>query len=428
MSIFLQQSRRYTEALNTFDPFEHEPIMRLIDPLPRRETRKSGGCSIPVIRPLVFVALFPAVVVLCCLIPSPLVGGSFVGPGSLSKDFGFVVMTVYTVAMWGLLLVGRRVLGDLMNELVVDGITKARTWSAFRPWPAARTSGLRLLERVTRLGPWTSAGWFALVAAFNLYGYFVFFGDGRIHWVSSPADPSSIFYALRIGARQPNVAGLWAFLVVNAFQAYLLVLAARLFICYACLCQALANDPDLHVVPTHPDRTGGLLAVGQVSFFFAVFTFAVGVAMTGVTMSEILVLEASHMNSSGNVGTLAVLWGLYWVCGTALFFAPALPLRARMAGAKRDYLHRAHLLYAAGALRHRESLHKDERVPETFQEQAALGELLTTGEKMAVWPFDRETFVRFGTMLFGPVLPLLFDQAPKILKWLRDYFLLTPTP
>jgi len=45
---------------------------------------------------------------------------------------------------------------------------------------------------------------------------------------------------------------------------------------------------------------------------------------------------------------------------------------------------------------------------------------------MAVWPFDRDTFLRFGTMLFGPIAPLLFDQAPRMVSWVRAYLLQAP--
>jgi hypothetical protein len=426
MSIFLQQSHRYAEALNRFDPLEREPLLRILDPIGSGPSKRPAGCPIPLLGPATFVLLVCLPVVVFASIPHPTFGGRLLGPNGLLRDVGFGFELMFVCAMLVLLLVGRRVLGDLMNELIMGGIASTRTWADFKPAATARSRMLRFLERLSRPGARATAVWLLAILAFNLYAYLVFIGDGRIHWTSSANEPGSLFSHFQVGGRQPNLAGLWSFLVLSPLLGYLVVLAARLFVCFACVCQALADDPDLHVIPTHPDRTGGLLAVGQVSFFFAIFTFAVGVMLMGMTLSELLIMETSHIAFSDNLRTILGLWGFYLVAGTLLFFTPAMPLRNRMADAKRTYLHEAHVVYAAGALRHRESLRKVDRVPETFQELRSHGELITTAEQMAVWPFDRDTFLRFGTVLFGPIAPLLFDQAPRIVAWLKAYLLQTP--
>ena len=45
---------------------------------------------------------------------------------------------------------------------------------------------------------------------------------------------------------------------------------------------------------------------------------------------------------------------------------------------------------------------------------------------MALWPFDRETLVRYGGLLISPITPLVVNQFPRIMAALRGYVGLQP--
>jgi len=82
----------------------------------------------------------------------------------------------------------------------------------------------------------------------------MFLADGKPTWHSSPATPGLFFYFARIGSEQPNLAGLWCFLLFGPLGLYLVFVTVRLIIVFACQCAALADDKTgLKIDPTHPD-------------------------------------------------------------------------------------------------------------------------------------------------------------------------------
>ena len=98
------------------------------------------------------------------------------------------------------------------------------------------------------------------------------------------------------------------------------------------------------------------------------------------------------------------------------------PLRAKMADARRAYLIDANGLFITIEEQHRKDAKKKEARPGSLEGQKHLAELLDTAENMAVWPFDRKTFVRFVSVLFVPWRLFLQKRLRGSLSVIREYF------
>lgn len=419
MSLFLDQSSRYAAALDTFDPLRGEWLMRLVDPWP--SSRGDGRPAWLRIALTLAVAWLPLLVL--SAVPSVLAGGQFRGgPGALTADYGNFTLAAHVVLLLVLIPIARRTMGDLINELTRRGITGPELLG-FTPGQQP-SRALRVLERITRLDGWRGGTWFLALIAWHFVVYWVFVGDLKPTWHTSPATAGSLFHLAARGAEQPNLAGLWNFAVFSPLAGYLILPAVRLIVVFACLCAAIASQPALRILPWHPDATGGLHPVGQTALLLSCFSFVVGVSLAGITIQE-SIYEAMRQAEGGGAGANTRiqlgLWVLYLLVGSLLFFLPLTPLRRRMALAKRAYLLQADAQRLQLADRHAEALDRREFEADFLQGLGALNELTEKAMAMAVWPFDRQTFVRYTGLLATPLAPLVADRLPAVLDWLKAY-------
>ena len=279
----------------------------------------------------------------------PTVGGRMFGKGSFSADIGILGAWFFFILSASLLPIGRRKLPHLVNELLRRGIVDAEILD-FNPRKRPLGPLLRLLEWLSRMDGRRGMIWFSLMLADQIVVYWtVLLGDGTPRWIKADAVPGSLFYFLAVGGEQPNLAGLWAFLVTGPVILYLMMVVARLLLLFACLCAHIAANKGLNIVPCHPDGIGGLGLIGKTALFLSLFTFTLGVDLAGLTVNELVinrVFPAPTDPATSNLTVLLVLWVLYFVVGTLLFFAPLAPLRRRMAEAKSNYLRSALSLYS----------------------------------------------------------------------------------
>jgi hypothetical protein len=419
MSIFLSLSERFTDALETFDPLRGEWLLRIADPWPSAR----GGGKVAWARLSAVTLTLIAPVWLFSAVPSSTFGGNLVGPGSLTADLGFYGIMFYIAATLALIPIARRILGDLINEL----IRRRTVSSVLRTFtPASVPTGrlLRFLEWLSRPAGFRGLIWYLLLAADQLWIYYVFLTDGKATWLTSPAEPGTIFYPFRIGSEQPNLAGLWTTMTVGPIGLYMVVLVARLFVAFACLCSALAQNIHLRIYPSHPDRTGGLQPIGQVALLLSLFICIIGLDLFGMTANEFALNGLSHSaapHGQTNLMVLSALWASYIVIGSILFFLPLLPLRRRMAAAKRRYLLEANELHVAAERKHQEEIHGGVVDPASLQGLVALEVLIESSAQMAVWPFDQRTFVRYAGLLFAPLVPVVGEHLPRALGFIKSY-------
>ncbi len=106
-----------------------------------------------------------------------------------------------------------------------------------------------------------------------------------------------------------------------------------------------------------------------------------------------------------------LLWVIYLVFGPLMFFLPLLPLRGVMKTAKRQYLLQVESLYEDTDHQHRQHLASHQLNADTLQTQLNLAEVMVRAKGMAVWPFDRKTFLRFAGTLVSPLVPILIERA-----------------
>lgn len=422
MSIFTGQSERFQKAVTTFDPFQGYFVTRFIDPPGSSTGGVPSKFTVPYWRVALTMALGVLPVLGFNLVPNITFGGQLRCDGGLASDFGFWCGVPVVAIMLVVLLIGRRALGDLINELELMGVTKAETLQKHLKRGQTSRGLAYLLDWATRPTLMRQTFWAILFFAFVIGNYYFSFIDVKRHgWGVSAATPGSMLYFLRWGPNQPNLAGIWANVIVFPAMAWMYLLVARLLTCHALICRSLADDPELTIVPTHPDGAGGLLAVGQTSLFLFILPAAVGVLLANITVGEVWYLSAVHNHLSRNFIVICALATLYFVVAPILFLLPLLPLRFRMIRAKRRYL--ANTLKEFNILAEEYESRRKAGVDyrQTIAAQGELGALLLRASEMSVWPFDRKTFLRFGGTLATPVVALIVGHWSEIVYLIKAH-------
>jgi hypothetical protein len=106
-------------------------------------------------------------------------------------------------------------------------------------------------------------------------------------WGSRIAINSATWYAMPGGRWHLTAAGYWyVFVSIPIIQFVLLRWYLRLFIWFRFLWQV--SRLKLHLVPTHPDRCGGLAFLGRSSYAYGPLLFAQGAMLAGVVASRVL--------------------------------------------------------------------------------------------------------------------------------------------
>jgi hypothetical protein len=229
---------------------------------------------------------------------------------------------------------------------------------------------------------------------------------GLWFWNSRFAIETATWYAMPGGRWHLTAAGIWyVFLSIPIVHFILLRWYLRLFIWYRFLWQV--SRIDLNLIPTHPDRAGGLGFLGAISYAFGPVLFGQGAMLTGLIASRVLYHGDSLLSFRLQAGSFAV----FFVC---VIFAPLIMFTAQMAHARRKGLAEYGLLA--------------QRYVEGFQEKWVVkygsnsGELLGTGDiqsladlgnsytmvnEMRLVPFGLQDMTRLAAATAAPLLPLL---------------------
>ena len=220
-------------------------------------------------------------------------------------------------------------------------------------------------------------------------------------WFATPsADGSSLSFA-----------GMWyAYLSLPIFQFLLLRWYYRLFVWARFLWQV--SRIELNLVPTHPDRTGGLgFLAGTVNAFIPVL-MANGALVAGNLANRIFHLGATLPEFKGEV-ILMVAWLLFVVLGPLLVFAP------KLAEAKRTGL-REYGTLAQRYVREFDTkwLRGGAPADEPFvgsgdiQSLADLGNSYEVVRTMHMAPVSKEAILRLAAAVLVPIVPLLLTMMP----------------
>jgi len=235
---------------------------------------------------------------------------------------------------------------------------------------------------------------------------FVYVVGVGIVWRTQVALDVTSWYGTQVDGRlSPSLAGWWMGLVsLPALQFLLLRWYFRLFIWARFLWQM--SRIELRLMPTHPDRCGGLGFLASVSHAFAPVLLAQGVMLCGMIAGRIFFLGEPLLKFKLDlIGLVFVM--LLFVLGPLLVFAP------RLAAAKRNGLRE----YGTLAKRYTDEFdHKWLRsgVPPDepligsadIQSLADLGTSFEVIKDMRLVPFNVQTVLQLAVITLLPVLPL----------------------
>ena len=153
---------------------------------------------------------------------------------------------------------------------------------------------------------------------------------GLLVWNSRTELGLVTWYALPGSRWKATPAGYWyVFVSLPLFQFILLRWYVRLLIWFRFLWQV--NRIELNLIPTHPDRCGGLSFLGKSSYAFAPVLFAQGAILAGVVAARVLYRGETLQSFRFQIGGFIVFFVVAVV-------APLLMFSLRMARARRKGL------------------------------------------------------------------------------------------
>jgi hypothetical protein len=250
----------------------------------------------------------------------------------------------------------------------------------------------------------------SLTAELVLIG-FVYIVGVVFLWRTQIALDVASWYGIGVNGRlQPSLAGWWlGFVSLPLFQFLLLRWYFRLFIWARFLWQV--SRIELRLIPTHPDRCGGLGFLSGVIVAFAPVLVAQGAVLAGMIANRIFYAGARLPDFEVElVGLVAVL--VFAILGPLMVFAP------RLSSVKRTGLRE----YGTLSQRHaREFDHKwlrggaaeDDLVGSPdISSMADLVAGFEVVKDMRLAPFTIRTVLQLAVVTLVPVAPLLLTMIP----------------
>ena len=241
------------------------------------------------------------------------------------------------------------------------------------------------------------SGELVLLAAVYTVGLLVWNGRselGLVTWYALPGDRWKL-----------TPAGYWyVFISLPAFQFILLRWYMRLFIWFRFLWQV--NRIELNLMPTHPDRCGGLSFVGKSSYSFAPILFAQGTILAGIVADHVLYGGESLQSFKFLIGGFIVFF-VVAILGPLLMFTPRLA-RARRKGLAdygmfaQRYVESFDQKWVRGVIPSGELLGTGD-----IQSLADLGNSYEIVRVMRVVPFGLQDVSRLALATAVPLSPLL---------------------
>jgi len=248
------------------------------------------------------------------------------------------------------------------------------------------------------------------VAAEVLLIAFVYIvGVGFIWRTQVALDVASWYGVSANGALRSSLAGWWLGCVsLPVFQFLLLRWYFRMFLWARFLWQV--SRLELALVPTHPDRSGGLGFLGGVGFMFAPLLVAQGAVLAGSMADRIFYAGARLPDFKLElVGVVALM--VFVVLGPMLAFVPMLAA-AKRAGLRdygilaQRYVREFDQKWLRGGAPAEEALVGSGDI----QSLADLGNSFAVVQDMRAVPFTWRTFVQLAVATLLPVAPLLLTM------------------
>ncbi len=231
-------------------------------------------------------------------------------------------------------------------------------------------------------------------------------------WRNHGALDLTSWYRVEVaGVRQPTLAGWWfACVSLPLFQFILLRWYFRLFVWTRFLWRI--SRLDFQLVPTHPDRAGGLGFLAVVSYPFALLLLGQGVMLAGLMANRIFYAGSKLLDFKLELIALVAVM-LIVVLGPLLVFTPRL-LRTKRAGLSeygglaQGYVREFDRKWLRGGAPPAEPLLGSA----DLQSLADLGNSYEIVKGMRAVVFTRETVLQLAVMVLLPVAPLVLTMIP----------------
>ena len=168
---------------------------------------------------------------------------------------------------------------------------------------------------------------------------------------------------------------------------------------------------ELQLVPTHPDRVGGLGFLSNTVFAFVPVILAHGVLLSGLLANHILYVGAKLTDFRLEI-LLLVIFLMLVVVGPLLVFAPQLA-RAKRAGL-REYGNLAQRYSRAFDAKWVRGDESDDALLGTgdIQSLADLGNSFSVVKELRLVPVSKEAIFQLAVVAIAPMVPLLLTMMP----------------
>lgn len=240
------------------------------------------------------------------------------------------------------------------------------------------------------------------------FGLLIFvYAVGPWLWRSQIALGTSTWYAIPEGGHlRLTLPGYWiAFVSIPLFQFVLLRWYLRLFIWSRFLWQA--SRLNLNLIPTHPDRAGGIAFLGRSSYAFAPILFAQGAMLAGMIANRVLYAgESLRSFKMEAVGLIAVF--MLAILGPLTVFTPKLARAKRKGLADYGLLASRYVEEFEQKWVKGRGLLSDELLGNgDIQSLSDLGNSYAVIGEMRAVPFGIRDMTRLAAVTAAPLVPLL---------------------
>jgi hypothetical protein len=220
-------------------------------------------------------------------------------------------------------------------------------------------------------------------------------------WYAQPSTQGSNF----------SFAGLWyAYASIPFFQFLLGRWYFRLFIWMRFLWQV--SRIELHLIPTHPDRVGGIGFLSGTAYAFMPLLMAHGALLAGNLANRIFHLGAALPEFKLEIFVLVILL-LGMVLGPLLVFAPKLAQAKRIGRREYGTLAQRYVReFDAKWLRGGAPADEPLVGSGDIQSLADLGNSYEIVQSMRIIPITRDTIVQLAAAIVAPLVPLALTMMP----------------
>ncbi|MFA6956559.1 MAG: hypothetical protein WC538_11875 [Thermoanaerobaculia bacterium] len=205
--------------------------------------------------------------------------------------------------------------------------------------------------------------------------------------------------------------GLWFTWVSNPIMQFLLLRWLYRIVVWARFLFQVSRI-ELDLIPTHPDRNGGLGFLGGSAYAYSPLLTSFGAAVAGLVASRIFHEGASLASFKLEIVILVAI-SMLLVLGPISVFAPQI-LAAKRKGLREYGAFAATYTRAFDRRWLRSADHDDEPLLGTgdIQSLADLGNAYVVIKEMKAVPFSRDVFVQLVMATVVPFVPLLFTMFP----------------